>query len=94
MPVFTKKIKVTTDSSNLLENIPSKQTYDFSSLGLSAAATNKTAAERAKEREENPEKAHGDRTHEHRDRERGERGGRGRAGYGGFDKGSDRRDRK
>lgn len=55
MPVFTKKIKVTTDVSQTLENIPTKQNYDFSSMKISSAATSKTAAERAKEREENPD---------------------------------------
>lgn len=44
MPIFTRKIKVTTEASQNLENIPSKQNYDYSSLGLSSASTNKTAA--------------------------------------------------
>lgn len=96
MPVFTRKIKVTTDASQNVEDIQaSKQNYDFSSLKISSAATNKTAAERAKDREENPD-GYQDRKPRDEDGERpervergergergeGERGGRGRGGRG------------
>ena len=78
MPVFTKKIKVTTDVSQTLENIPTKQNYDFSSMKISSAATSKTAAERAKEREENPDQKQSqyertDKPRDHEDREFGDR---------------------
>jgi len=55
-------------------------------LGLSSASTNKTAAQRAKELEDNPELKH-----EHRDRDQGERPERGeRADRGGDRAGGER----
>ena len=60
MPVFTKKMKVTTDQAQKIENIPQQQNYDFSKMKLSAASAKVPRVEGegadAKERGERPER--------------------------------------
>ena len=60
MPVFTKKMKVTTDQAQKIENSPQQQNYDFSKMKLSAASAKVPRVEGeghdAKERGERPER--------------------------------------
>ena len=53
MPVFTRKMKATTESSQLVENIPQQQTYDFSKMKMSAASA-KVAGPRTEGEGERP----------------------------------------
>lgn len=91
MPVFTRKIKVTTEDSQNVENIPKQQSYDFSKMHMSHASSKPTGPR--------PEGEHHEHR-EHRDHDGakptrggyGDRGGReGGRGRGGFDRASDRK---
>lgn len=91
MPVFTRKMKVTTDATQNIENIPQQQTYDFSKMKMSQAS-----AKGPRQEGEQDQKERGERQERPERQERGERtnrgdfGGRGRGGRGGFERGSDR----
>lgn len=53
MPVFTRKVKITTDDSQRVENIPSNQNYDFSKMKMSQAS-NKPSGPRPEGEEREP----------------------------------------
>lgn len=73
MPVFTRKVKVTTDDSQRIENIPQSQTYDFSKMKMSQASSKPSGPRPEGETREIRE---GERT-------RGDYRGRGRGGFEG-----------
>jgi len=87
MPVFTRKMKAQTDSSQQIQNIPQQQQYDFSKMTMSAASS-KPAGPRP-EGEEGKPRTDGDRPRGDGDRPRGDGAGRGR-GRGGYERGGDR----
>ena len=95
IPVFTKKIKVTTEESQHVENIPKMQNYDFSKMKMSQASNKPTGP-----RPEGEQHEHREQREPHKPREfdgskpaRGEFGGRGR-GRGGYDRAGDRAQHK
>jgi len=91
MPVFTRKIKVTTDDSQNVENIPKQQSYDFSKMKMSHASSKPAGPRLEGEHKEHDHEHHKHEQHHERDGDRptrGTRGGfgeRGR-GRGGFDR--------
>lgn len=73
MPVFTRKMKATTDDSQRVENIPSSQNYDFTKMKFSQASAKPSGP---RPEGEATEIRDGERT-------RGDYGGRGRGGFEG-----------
>lgn len=92
-PVFTRKIKVTTEDSQQVENIPKQQNYDFSKMNMSHASSKATGprpeGDTKEQREQREPREHREPREPREHHERGSRGERGR-GRGGFERGGDR----